>query len=73
MRPMATAVYLFCLNLIGVGIGPTIIGFLSDSIYAGSGAHSIAYALSTVQIAGLWAAWHHWKVMQEIGKPDQST
>ena len=65
-RPMATAIYLFCFNLVGVGVGPTIIGLLSDTLYWEAGDFSIAYALLTVQISGLWAAWHYWQVMKTI-------
>lgn len=66
MRPMATAIFLFCFNLIGVGIGPTLIGLLSDTVFALAGVRSIAYSLLTVQIVGLWAAWHYWQVVREI-------
>ncbi len=66
LRPMATAIFLFCFNLVGVGVGPTVIGLLSDTVYAGSGIRSIAYAILTVQVAGIWAAWHYWQVMGEI-------
>lgn len=68
MRPMATAIFLFCFNLVGVGIGPTIIGIMSDTIFANQGTRSIAYALLTVQIAGIWAAWHYWQVVKDIKK-----
>ena len=68
MRPMATAIFLFCFNLVGVGIGPTLIGVLSDTIYAGAGIRSLAYALLTIQIAGLLAAWHYWQVVKAIGR-----
>jgi len=66
MRPMATAIYLFCFNLIGVGIGPTIIGILSDSVFSDEGVRSLAYSLLVVQVCGIWAAWHYWKVAQQI-------
>lgn len=72
MRPMATAIFLFCFNLIGVGIGPTIIGILSDAVFFEYGVRSIAYALLTVQIAGIWAAWHYWQVAKQITSPDPS-
>ncbi|MBO6554653.1 MAG: MFS transporter [Roseitalea sp.] len=73
MRPMATAIFLFCFNLIGVGVGPTIIGFLSDAVFAASGARSVAHALLAVQIAGIWAAWHYWQVVKEIARVPAQT
>ncbi|WP_420414259.1 spinster family MFS transporter [Roseibium sp.] len=66
MRPMGTAIYLFCFNLVGVGLGPTIIGILSDTVFSEAGNRSIAYGLLTLQIAGIWAAWHYWQVVREI-------
>lgn len=66
MRPMATAIFLFCFNLVGVGIGPTVIGILSDTIFSDYGHRSIALGLLTIQIAGIWAAWHYWQVMKTI-------
>lgn len=64
MRPMATAVFLFSFNIIGLGIGPTVVGLLSDMMAASSGPRSLGYALAIVQVAGLWALWHYWQVMQ---------
>lgn len=67
MRPMATAIYLFVFNIAGVGIGPTIIGLASDTLFAGQGARSLGYAILLVQIAGAWGAWHYWRAMRTIG------
>jgi predicted MFS family arabinose efflux permease len=66
MRPMATAIYLFVFNIAGVGIGPTFIGFASDTIFAGEGARSLGYAIATVQVAGAWGAWHYWRATRTI-------
>jgi hypothetical protein len=33
MRAQATAVYLFVINLIGMGFGPTIIALLTDKVF----------------------------------------
>ena len=67
MRPMATAIYLFVFNIAGVGIGPTIIGLASDTLFAGQGAWSLGYAILLVQLAGAWGAWHYWRAMRTIG------
>lgn len=64
MRPMATAIFLFAFNMIGLGIGPTIVGILSDMMAAEQGVRSLGYALAIVQVAGLWALWHYWQVMK---------
>lgn len=45
MRAMASAVMLLCLTLIGIGIGPVLVGVLSDAFAAEWGQRSIARAL----------------------------
>ena len=70
MRPMATALFLFAFNIIGVGIGPTFVGWASDALFADWGNRSIAAALLSVQIAGIWAAWHYWQVVKCVGQED---
>ena len=67
-RPMATAIFLFCFNLVGVGIGPTMVGILGDEIYWDNGVRSIAFALLTIQLAGIWAAWHYWRALCHINR-----
>jgi len=66
MRPMATALFLFVFNMLGVGIGPTLVGFASDTVFAGFGSRSIGAALATIQLIGLWGAWHYWRAMGTI-------
>jgi MFS family permease len=43
-RTQAAAMLLFILNLLGMGLGPLVVGWLSD-IYSSSGDVSIRYAL----------------------------
>lgn len=45
MRAMASAVMLLCLTLIGIGVGPVLVGVLSDAFSAELGERSIARAL----------------------------
>ncbi|WP_295805724.1 MFS transporter [uncultured Nitratireductor sp.] len=68
MRPMATAIYMCAFNIVGVGVGPTVIGLASDMLFAGQGARSLAYAILLVQIAGVWGAWHYWRAMRTIAQ-----
>jgi MFS family permease len=44
-RAMAAACYLFAVNLISMGIGPTLIGFLSDVFHARFGDDALRYSL----------------------------
>lgn len=72
MRPMATAMFLFSFNLVGLGIGPTLIGFMSDMVFADEGAASLRYALVTIQFISFWGAWHYWKVARTMGAQQPS-
>ena len=45
MRSMSSAVMLLCLTLIGIGLGPVLVGILSDAFSAELGQRSIARAL----------------------------
>lgn len=59
-RPMATAVLMFILNFVGLGIGPILVGFISDVLSATQGTDSLRYALVAIQLLGVWAAMHFW-------------
>lgn len=58
MRAMASAVVLFVLNLIGLGLGPTIVGMLNDALEPTYGELAIRYSLLLVIGATLWGAVH---------------
>lgn len=66
LRPMATAITLFAFNIVGMGLGPTVVGALSDQMAAAHGPRSIGLALSFIQVCGIWAAFHYWKVTQSM-------
>jgi MFS family permease len=60
MRAMAAAILLFVLNLIGLGIGPWFVGYLSDLLVPSYGDESIRYSLVwVVTIGNAWAAVHY--------------
>jgi MFS family permease len=61
MRALASAILLFILNLIGLGLGPLFAGFLSDQLRPGFGIESIRYSLLIVAVCGnVWAALHYY-------------
>lgn len=62
MRALASAVLLFIINIIGLGLGPQVIGILSDSFraYLDLGEDSLRYAILAVSMAYLIAAWHYY-------------
>lgn len=68
-RALAGAVLLLIINLIGLGLGPTLAGWLSDmfrmSLTSGGMEESLAtaqglrYALCAVTLVNLWSAFHY--------------
>ncbi len=59
MRAVASAVLLFVINIIGMGLGPYVVGMLSDALGAAFAAESLRYALCIAVAANLWATIHY--------------
>ena len=60
MRALTSAIFFFFINLIGLGLGPLIVGSLSDSFAAGDVANPLAIAmLLTGCTASLWGGMHY--------------
>ena len=59
MRAVASAILLFVLNLIGMGLGPYLVGVLSDILTPDFGIYSIRYAMCAAVMVNLWAACHY--------------
>ncbi|MCH2171057.1 MFS transporter [Myxococcota bacterium] len=57
MRAMAASVLLFSLNVIGVGVGPQLVGILNDFYQPGVGDEAVRYSLVTVSCVNLITAW----------------
>ena len=51
-------------NLIGMELRPQIVGVLSDLFRPALGVESLRYAMLTLSVVALWAAWHFWRVGQ---------
>ena len=58
MRATAAAVLLFVINILGLGLGPSAVGVLSDVLKDDYGDDSLRYALLIVSTAYLWASLH---------------
>ena len=58
LRPLASALFLMILTLVGLGLGPLAVGALTQIVFAGFGEDSLRYALLVWQFVGLWAAVH---------------
>ncbi|MBJ18111.1 MAG: MFS transporter [Deltaproteobacteria bacterium] len=58
MRSMASAVLLFVLNLIGLGLGPQFVGILNDLLGDRYGLEAIRYSLLVIGMGKAWGAIH---------------
>ncbi len=60
MRAMASAILLFVLNMIGMGLGPMCVGIVSDLLEPRFGIESIRYALLGVVVTcASWSVLHY--------------
>jgi MFS family permease len=62
MRATTLAVVMLLANLIGMGVGPQFVGTLSDLLMPALGNDSLRYAMLTMSLTALWAAYHFWQV-----------
>jgi predicted MFS family arabinose efflux permease len=58
MRGTSAAVMLLFITIIGLGVGPQLVGVLNDRLAPRLGDLGIRYSLSLVALANLWAAGH---------------
>lgn len=59
MRAVASAILLFMLNIIGMGLGPYFVGIASDLLAPAYEISSLRYALCLAVLANLWATSHY--------------
>ena len=73
MRATASAILLFILNLIGLGLGPVFAGYLSDELRPSYGEESIRYSLLILAVAGnLWSALHYYLASRTLRRDLQA-
>jgi MFS family permease len=68
MRALASALLLFILNMIGLGLGPLLVGIISDALADDYGAMSIRYALGIVAASKVIAIWMFWAASKSLKK-----
>ncbi len=68
-RPISSAVLLLMLNFIGLGLGPLLVGALSQWVFAAHGSDSLRYALITLQVIGVWGAVHYYFAGRNLKQP----
>ncbi|HLU05661.1 MAG TPA: MFS transporter [Woeseiaceae bacterium] len=67
MRAVASALLLFILNAVGLGLGPLSAGVLSDLLEKSFGADSMRYSLLFIAlVVGPWSAWHYFAAGRHI-------
>ncbi len=66
MRATASAVLVFVINLIGLGLGPLAVGALNDALLPTYGPQAIRYSLMILVVANLIAAFHFTRAARTI-------
>lgn len=66
MRALSIAILLFVLNMVGLGLGPLVVGFVSESLKPMLGDDSLRYALHTGIITGLSGALCYWQASKTL-------
>jgi MFS family permease len=61
MRALWAAITLLVINLVGLGLGPTLIGIVSDLLRPQFGEESLRWAMLTFAAATPWALYHYWR------------
>eukprot|EP00435_Cladocopium_sp_Y103_P077591 s1_g1330.t1 len=60
MRAVASGILLFIINLIGLGLGPTLIGVVADLLQPNYGDDALRYSLVIFTAINIWAAFHYY-------------
>jgi MFS family permease len=66
MRATASAINLFVVNLVGLGLGPFLMGYLNDALAADFGDESIRYSLLSVGAVGASAVVFFWLASRSL-------
>jgi MFS family permease len=59
MRATVSAILIFIISLVGLGLGPLAVGMLSDFLTPLYGKESLRYALMTMALLNVWAGVHY--------------
>ena len=68
MRAVSSAIKMLCLNLIGMGLGPLLVGLLSDLLTPQHGEDALSVALAFFTLVGLWGSGHFWLCGRALAK-----
>ena len=65
-RATTLAIIMLLANLIGMGLGPQIVGVLSDRLAGVAGSESLRYSMLAMSLLALWASYHFWCVSRTV-------
>jgi len=70
MRAQNAAILLFIINLIGMGLGPTFVGWMSDYLIpiVGDNTQSLRWSLAFVSCLGVWGAVHYYMAGKQYAR-----
>lgn len=60
-RALWAAITLLVINLVGLGLGPTLVGTISHMLKPSLGADSLRWAMLIFAMITPWAIWHYWR------------
>lgn len=66
MRAVSISVVFLFANLVGTGLGPLVVGSLSDALHPFLGQESLRYALLAMCPGYLWGGWQLWRGAQTV-------
>jgi predicted MFS family arabinose efflux permease len=66
IRATTLAITMLFANLIGMGVGPQLVGVLSDAFAPRLGSDALRYAMLVTSLVALWAAYHFWQVGKTV-------
>ncbi|WP_240884324.1 MFS transporter [Sphingomonas sp. SFZ2018-12] len=61
LRALWAAITLLIINLVGLGLGPTLVGVISDVLKPSLGTESLRWSMCLFAAATPWAIWHYWR------------
>jgi MFS family permease len=65
-RATTLAVIMLAGNLMGIGVGPALVGALSDLFQPLVGADSLRYGMLAMSLVGGWTAYHFWRAGRHV-------
>jgi predicted MFS family arabinose efflux permease len=67
IRATTAAVVMFLVNLVGMGVGPQVVGVMSDRLKPYVAADSLRYSMLAMSLVAIWSAYHFWCAARSVG------